>query len=125
MSRLAENLVGLLRLGALLGVCTLSGCTVRLADFTVATTRNTLITEGLPTGPRTQGEDCVPVVLIPLGQPNLKSALDNALDNAGAQYDAMRDVVISHSNHSFLFGKVCFEVEGTPVKSRFVLNQAR
>jgi hypothetical protein len=96
----------------------LGGCTMRISDFTIVSSRNTLIAEGLPSAPRTQGEDCVPVVFGPLGQPNIEAAIDRALDKAGPQYDVLRDAALSYSNRSFLFGKYCYVIEGTPVSSR-------
>ncbi len=102
-------------LAAAIGV---TGCTARIADFTVVSSRNTLITEGRPTGPRTKGQDCVPVILIPIGQVSLKSAIDDAIDKAGPQFDTLRDAVVTFANRSFLFGELCYEVEATPISSR-------
>ncbi|MEE9338416.1 MAG: hypothetical protein V3U87_10070 [Methylococcaceae bacterium] len=95
----------------------LSGCTKRVVDFTVISTKNVSI----PTadkGKRITGEDCVVVILIPFGIPNLKEAIDRTIENAGSEYDALVDGVVYQLNHSFIFGQQCFRVEGTPINTK-------
>ena len=69
-------------------------------------------------GKRVTGEDCVVVILIPFGIPNMKEAIDRTIENAGSEYDALVDGVVYQLNHSFLFGQQCFRVEGTPINTK-------
>ncbi len=99
----------------------LSGCSVRVVDFTVISTKNV----NLPTsdkGKRVTGEDCVVVFIIPFGAPNMKEAIDQTIENAGSEYDALVDGVIYQLNHSFLFGQQCFRVEGTPINTKNLVS---
>lgn len=95
----------------------LGGCTIRMVDFTVISTKNVKI-PSVAKGPRVTGEDCVLVVLFPLGIPDMKEAIDRAIEKAGPEYDALVDGVVYRLNHSFLFGQVCFKVEGTPINTK-------
>lgn len=112
-------------LAVLCAVCGLflSGCTVRVVDFTVISTKNVSVpTKGK--GPRAKGEDCVFSCLgLPFGIPNMKEAIDRAIENAGGQYDALVDGVVYQKSHPF---EICYEVEGTPIdtKIRGALNDA-
>lgn len=95
----------------------LTGCTVRVVDFTMISTKNLRV----PTkerGPRTTGESCVFVFFIPLGAINMKEAIDNAIENAGPEYDALVDGVVYNVNKSFIIGQICIKVEGTPVNTK-------
>lgn len=89
-----------------------SGCATRVADFTVLATRNVSISE-MSVGPEAFGRDCVPVILVPFGQPSIEEAADRALLSAGAPYNMLVDVVVYARNKSFLFGSFCSEVRGT------------
>lgn len=105
-------------LGMTMCVALLSGCVTRITDFTVISTKNVNVAFAAKANTRVTGTDCVYVVLIPLGMPNLKEAIDRAIEGAGPQYDGLIDGVVYHKNMSFLFGKVCYEVEGTPVGTK-------
>lgn len=95
----------------------LNGCATRITDFTVISTKNANV-QAVKTGNRVEGEDCVPVVLFPLGMVNMKEAIDRAIENAGAGYDALVDGVVTHKNYSFIFGQICMTVEGTPIATK-------
>jgi len=57
-----------------------TGCSVRMADMTVASTKNyNLNSNQFVKGERVKGEDKVPVILFPLGIPNFKTAVDRAI----------------------------------------------
>jgi hypothetical protein len=90
------------------------GCTTRLGDFTVLSTRNVDVA-GLKPGDRFSGEDCVNFLfgMIPLGQLNLKNAMDQALEKGKG--DIMVDIVLTSSGWAFplIFGQQCVVVEGT------------
>lgn len=87
------------------------GCTTRLGDFTVLSTRNVDVS-GLKPGDRFSGEDCINhVLLIPLGSLNYKNAMDRALEKGKG--DVMVDIVLTSSAWSILlFGQTCVVVEG-------------
>ncbi len=89
-----------------------SGCTVRVADMTVASTKNYNINASkFVKGKRVIGEDNYPVIIFPTGIPNMKTAMDHAIQQDGCAV-GLTDVVMSQLNHSFLFGMIGFRVEG-------------
>jgi|SRR5215469_18176787 len=98
-----------------------SSCSTRVADFTLLSTKNigTLSQQG----ERVQGEDCVYYLLamIPLGnlQPNLKTAIDSALQNSKG--NVLIDGVVSEEVFIFPFvwSHDCVHVEGTIRRSPF------
>jgi hypothetical protein len=95
----------------------LSGCAIRALDFTVISSKNIhLNVPDSGKGPRTRGEDTKLYILFPLGSPNMKDALDRAIEKAGPGYDALVDGVVRYKA-AFLFGKFGWIVEGTPIKS--------
>lgn len=64
-----------------LGALLLSGCTVRVADMTVGSTKNyNLNSAQFVKGARVIGEDTAPVFIFPLGIPNVKTAMDRAIE---------------------------------------------
>ena len=92
-----------------------TGCSRRMTDFTVISTKNTVLAADGGAGKPVKGEDCVPVILVHLGEPSLKEAIDNAIESAGPGYDALVDGVVNHRYEYFFFGQDCWEVEGTAV----------
>lgn len=87
----------------------MAGCTMRLVDFTVISSKNVQV----PTkakGQRVQGEDCAFFSV-----PNLKEAMDRAIESSGANYDALVDGVV-YQKYFFFF--TCFRVEGTPINTK-------
>ncbi|MFH6564890.1 hypothetical protein [Pseudomonas kulmbachensis] len=99
-------------LAVLLGAVFVSGCTVRVADMTVASTKNyNLNSSRFIKGDRVIGEDNYPVIIFPLGFPNIKTAMDNAIQKNRCAV-GLTDVVMSSVNHSFLFGMIGYRVEG-------------
>ena len=102
------------------GALLLSGCSQRVADLTVASTKNYNINGGkFVNGPRVTGEDSVPVFLIPLGLPNVKEAADKAIEKDNCAV-GLTNVVVTQKNYSFLFGVLTFEVEGNLVGDRSI-----
>lgn len=101
------------------GMLTATGCSQRVIDFTVISSKNVdmRFEEGGQGADRVEGKDEVVVFLFPLGSPNLKEAVDKAIESAGPGYDALIDGVVTAYNHSFLFGVFGYRVEGTPVKT--------
>jgi len=95
-----------------LAACSLlaTSCSTRLIDFTVISSKN--VTLRLPDdakGPRTVGKD-----MKTCGAPQLKSAVDKAIETAGPGYDALIDGVVFSRQGFMSQGWV---VEGTPVKT--------
>lgn len=105
-------------LAVALGALLLSGCTIRVADMTVASTKNYNINSNkFVNGKRVTGEDKNPVIIFPLGIPNVKTAMDNAIQQDKCVV-GLTDVVVSQLNHSFLFGTFGWRVEGTQIIDR-------
>ena len=92
----------------------LTGCTVRLTDFTAISTKNVKLPMKAK-GKRAVGEDCVPAFIITFGQPNMKEAIDRAIQNAGPEYDALVDGVLYFTQMPF---QLCYKVEGTPINTK-------
>ncbi|MBD3642477.1 MAG: hypothetical protein HUJ18_15890 [Marinobacter sp.] len=89
-----------------------SGCAHRVADLTVGSTKNYNINSAsFQKGDRVTGEDMVPVVLFPLGIPNVKTAIDNAIEQDRCAV-GLSDLVITNLQQSFLVGRMGFRVEG-------------
>jgi len=89
---------------------TISSCNQRLIDFTVISSKN--VTLRLPDdakGPRSKGKE-----MRMCTQPQLKGAVDKAIENAGPGYDALIDGVVFMRNEIFRTGWI---VEGTPIKT--------
>jgi hypothetical protein len=100
----------------------LSGCTIRTADMTLMSTRIVNVDhvdiDKLPTTRRVVGEDKRWVVLlIPLGLPHLKDAVDDALTKGNG--DLMTDAVVYQTGWNvLLIGQTILKVEGDVVKTR-------
>ncbi len=105
-----------MRLGLALSMTLLflPACTTRLGDFTVLSTKNVDVT-GLKPGDRYEGEDCVNMVfgMIPTGQVNWKSAMDQALEKGKG--DVMVDIVLTMKSWAipYIWGQQCIVMEGT------------
>ena len=103
------------KLGLLLtsvAMLTISGCTVRVADLTVGSTKNFDLNSGnLVKGARVTGEDSYPVFIFPFGIPNVKTAMDKAIATEKCAV-GLTDLVVTQLNHSFLIGSIGMRVEG-------------
>ncbi len=108
---------GLKLIVLLCGLAFMAGCTMRIVDFTVISSKNVKV----PTkarGQRVTGKDCTFVVFVPIGIPNMKEAIDRAIESGGGDYDALVDGVVYQDNYSFIIGQMCFRVEGTPINTK-------
>ena len=95
-----------------------TGCSVRMADMTVASTKNyNLNSNQFVKGERVTADHKVPVVLFPLGVPNFKTAIDRAIEKDRCAV-ALSDVVITQLNQAFIVGQIGFRVEGTQIIDR-------
>lgn len=93
----------------------LSGCTTRIADLTVGSTKNYNINSNkFVKGKRVVAEDSVPVFFVSAGTPNLKTAFDRAIEQDKCAV-ALSDVAIYRLDHSFIFGSIGYRVEGTQI----------
>jgi len=88
-----------------------------MVDFTVISTKNARV-PSVENGPRTVGTDCVFVFFVPFGIPNMKEAIENV----GPEYDALVDGVVYMQNHSFIIGRQCYKVKGTPINTKKVVS---
>ena len=98
------------------GLLVLDGCSLRLGDFTVLSTKNVDVS-GVKQGDRYSGENCINTVLgIPLGEVNWKAAMDQALEKGKG--DVMIDAVVTSKFWSLIvFGQTCVIMEGTVSKT--------
>lgn len=99
----------------------LVGCTTRLGDFTVVSTRNIPLGKAdlasLPQVRDVTGKSTKYVfLLVPLGFPHIEDAIDEALDKGNG--DLMVDVVIFAEGWWFLVGKNSVCVKGTVVQTQ-------
>lgn len=90
----------------------LSGCTRRVADLTVVSTKNFNMNSGnLTVGARVEGQNNIPVFIFPLGTPNLKEAVDRAIEKEPCAV-GLSNAVIYQYVYSFLFGYMGISVKG-------------
>lgn len=103
----------------------LTSCTQRVLDFTIISSKNTsLRVKESAKGERVQGEDMAAYFLFPLGNPQVKEAVDRAIEKAGPGYDALLDgVIYSHFKVFLLFGTFGYSIEGTPIKTAELMSQ--
>jgi len=99
----------------------LDSCTHRLTDFTVISTKNIPIGEGVHTDfqkgtKRVKGTDVAHTVLfLPLGFPNMKEAIDNAIEEIPGAIGLVDGVVKSSGWTCLFYGQNKYIVEGTPL----------
>lgn len=99
----------------------LSNCTNRLTDFTVISTKNVPVGNGHPVefkkgSTRVKGKDTAHWVLfIPFGTPNLKDAIDRAIESTPGCIGLVDGVVKSNAWWAILYGQSKYIVEGTPL----------
>ncbi len=112
----------------LLTLC-ISGCSRRMIDFTVISSKNMQLqipTEAM--GERVEGRDEVYWLFIgfgyiPLGTPEIKEAVDRAIQKAGPGYDALIDGVLYQTTEFYLITmKTGYKVVGTPIKTSLVYS---
>ncbi len=97
-----------------------SSCSSRLTDFTVISTKNVPIGDqptNLSKAPtRVKGVDKAHFILfIPLGSPNLKEAIDKAIEKYPGAVALADGVVKSKFMDFLLYGQTSYVVEGTPL----------
>ncbi len=103
-----------------LAALALCGCTTRLIDFTVISSKNiewSRANEYRRGTSRVSGEDTKQVIIIiPTGVPNAKQALDRAIESIPGAV-ALVDGVLTHkfSYLPYIYGQRSYIVEGTPL----------
>jgi hypothetical protein len=97
-----------------------AGCTMRLTDFTVISTKNVEWSKAATFkrgASRTRGKDTAyTIVFVPTGQPNMKEAIDRAIESVPGAV-AMVDGVLYSTNWyiPLIYGENSYVVEGTPL----------
>ncbi len=97
-----------------------TGCATRLVDFTIISTKNIDLSRGadFKRGPsRVQGEDKVSIIIfIPTGTPNIKQAIDKAIQSVPGAV-ALLDGVVTAKGWwiPYIYGESSYVVEGTPL----------
>ena len=116
-----RTLVGQITLVMMLMILA-SGCSRRMMDYTIISSKNMQLQ--IPSdavGPRVEGKDEVWVIIIPLGTPNIKEAVDRAIESAGPGYDALIDGVLYQTTRYYvLASKIGYRIEGTPIRTSLV-----
>lgn len=101
-------------------VVPLGGCSMRIGDFTVGSSKN--IGHLSQKGDSVTGEDCsTSILFIPVGGPmvpSFKTAIDRALERAKG--DVVADAVVWESQiFTIIFNQRCFQVEGKVARGEF------
>lgn len=103
----------------LLCVVALSGCVTRLVDFTIISTKNIDLSRGADFkrgASRVEGEDSAAIIIfIPTGVPNIKTAIDKAIESVPGAVALLDGVLSEKSFYFLLFGQYGYIVEGTPL----------
>lgn len=104
---------------AVLTVFLVTGCSQRIVDFTIISTKNVDISKGAQFErgrDRVEGTDMIHIILsIPTGVPNLKEAIDKALESVPGAVALLDGVVYSKAFYIVLYGQTSYIVEGTPL----------
>ena len=106
---------------------TLQGCTNRVTDFTIISSKNvdlSQIAKYQRGDERVTGEDIAHIIIfIPTGIPNLKEAIDRAIESVPGAV-ALVDGVVYMTNFNFLiYGQSKYTVEGTPLIDPLKLSE--
>ncbi len=103
--------------------CLLSAsCTTRIADTTVISTKNINLenTEGFTTAynARVKGQDKKHIVIcIPFGTPNVKEAIDRAIEKGGSNCVGLANAALEYNWFyiPYVYGQTGYTVEGDPI----------
>lgn len=102
-----------------LGALLLTSCTQRILDFTIISSKNIDLSKGASFergSERVEGIDKVHIIVgFPTGTPNIKEAIDRAIESVPGAV-ALLDGVLSYSSWNAIFyGQIKYIVEGTPL----------
>lgn len=96
-----------------------SGCSPRLIDFTIISTKNVDLAKSdkfKRGSTRIEGKDIIHSVLfIPFGVSNLKEAVDRAIEKIPGAVALVDGVVYVRNWYAFIYGQSGYIVEGTPL----------
>ena len=115
MTSVPLNLIALIIVSLLI-----SGCAHRIGDFTVASTKNMNIKSALHKvdfDKRLVGIDLKHIIFFfPTGIPNMKEAMDNAIEKAPSAV-GLSNVTVKIVNWyiPLLYGQQYYEIEGNPI----------
>lgn len=97
----------------------LSSCTHRLFDFTIISSKNVDLSKAntLVRGyTRTEGKDVAHIILFfPTGIPNLKDAVDRAIEKIPGCVALLDGVIKSRAFYFLVYGQSAYIIEGTPL----------
>ncbi|HMV79721.1 MAG TPA: hypothetical protein PL048_09395 [Leptospiraceae bacterium] len=105
------------------------GCTSRMGDFTVVSTRNSNIKNWKRHSERVEGSSCKwYLFFIKVKDWDLKDAIEDAVDktnrSSSSKNESLLDVKLSTNwFHLILFGRSCIVAEGTPADSWYVTEE--
>lgn len=103
-----------------LSLLVITGCTTRLTDFTIISTKNIDLSRGAEFSrgeTRVEGEDTKHIIIIiPTGQPSAKEAADKAIESTPGAV-ALLDGVLEHEMFYFpyVYGYSTYRIKGTPL----------
>jgi hypothetical protein len=98
----------------------LIGCATRLVDFTIISTKNIDLARGADFHrgtSRVEGKDKASIIIfIPTGTPNIKEAIDRAIESVPGAI-ALLDGVVTAKGWwiPYIYGESAYVVEGTPL----------
>ena len=98
----------------------LSGCSQRIVDFTIMSSKNIDLSRGAEfrrSTTRVKADDTKSIIiLIPTGIPNMKTAMDKAIESVPGTVALLDGVVTSSSWYiPYIYGQSSITVEGTPL----------
>lgn len=106
------------RIGIIMLLLCFTGCTARLVDFTIISTKNIDLSRSgnfQRAKTRVEGKDTAMIIIfIPTGVPNIKEAIDRAIESVPGAV-ALVDGVLTQESFWFIFGMSSYVVEGTPL----------
>lgn len=113
---------------AILGALMLTSCSTRLLDFTLISSKNVDLSKAskyVKGQNRVKGDDVVHIILIiPTGIPNLKEALDKAIESVPGCVALLDGVIYEKGWYILLYGQSGFVVEGTPLIDTTIANNS-
>lgn len=106
----------------------LSNCSNRLIDFTIISSKNVDLSRfsDLERGKdRISGKDSKHIVIfIPIGTPNAKQAVDNAIESTPGAVALVDGVLTAHWWYiPYIYGQQSYIVEGTPLIDQKLLKK--
>ena len=110
-------------------VLCISSCTNRLVDFTIISTKNVDLSRAAQfkkSDTRKEGKDLTHIILfIPIGRPNMKEAIDRAIESTKGAVALVDGVVYSKFFWiPSIYGQQSFIVEGSPlIDQSLALNE--